>query len=168
MSYASHAASGIFEPTEACGRSEDPSVVSVDEASRRPDRAGELRGSIRTEDGLRSGHAAKRSKTVIPSVMLANGVAMPALGFGTWPMDDVEAESAVAAALRAGYRLIDTAEDYRNEAGVGRGVRASGVDRGEVFVTTRSSTSAGTVRKRCIERSRTAPSGWVWTGSTSC
>ncbi len=73
----------------------------------------------------------------IPSVSLANGVAMPALGLGTSPMDDAEAESAVAAALRAGYRLIDTAENYGNESGVGRGIRSSGVDRDEVFVTTK-------------------------------
>jgi 2,5-diketo-D-gluconate reductase A len=73
----------------------------------------------------------------IPAVTLANGVAMPALGFGTSPMDDAEAESAVAAALRAGYRLIDTAENYGNETGVGRGIRSSGIDRDEVFVTTK-------------------------------
>lgn len=72
-----------------------------------------------------------------PIVMLANGVAMPAVGFGTSPIGDAEAEQAVAAALRAGYRLIDTAENYRNEAGVGRGIRSSGVDRDEIFVTTK-------------------------------
>jgi 2,5-diketo-D-gluconate reductase A len=73
----------------------------------------------------------------IPTVTLANGVAMPALGLGTSPMGDRQAEEIVAAALRAGYRLIDTAENYRNEAGVGRGIRASGVDLDEVFVTTK-------------------------------
>jgi 2,5-diketo-D-gluconate reductase A len=73
----------------------------------------------------------------IPMVTLANGVAMPALGLGTSPMGDRQAEEIVTAALRAGYRLIDTAENYRNEAGVGRGIRASGVDRDEVFVTTK-------------------------------
>jgi 2,5-diketo-D-gluconate reductase A len=75
--------------------------------------------------------------TRVPTVTLANGVAMPALGFGTWPMDDLEAETAVAVALRAGYRLIDTAENYENESGVGRGIRSSGIDRDEVFVTTK-------------------------------
>ena len=75
--------------------------------------------------------------TGIPTVTLANGAAMPALGFGTSPMGDAETESAVEAALRAGYRLIDTAENYRNERGVGRGIRAGGVDRDEVFVTTK-------------------------------
>jgi 2,5-diketo-D-gluconate reductase A len=73
----------------------------------------------------------------IPSVTLANGVEMPALGLGTSPMGDRLAEGVVSAALRDGYRLIDTAENYRNEAGVGRGIRASGVDRDEIFVTTK-------------------------------
>jgi 2,5-diketo-D-gluconate reductase A len=62
---------------------------------------------------------------------------MPALGLSTSPMGDDEAETMVAAALAAGYRLIDTAENYRNERGVGRGIRASGVDRGELFITTK-------------------------------
>jgi len=75
--------------------------------------------------------------TDIPNVTLANGIEMPALGLGTSPMGDGQAEATVAAALQAGYRLIDTAENYRNEAGVGRGIRASGVDRDEVFVTTK-------------------------------
>jgi 2,5-diketo-D-gluconate reductase A len=52
-------------------------------------------------------------------------------------MSDDETETAVLAALGAGYRLIDTAENYRNEGGVGRAIRASGVDRDEVFVTTK-------------------------------
>jgi 2,5-diketo-D-gluconate reductase A len=52
-------------------------------------------------------------------------------------MGDGQAEAAVAEAIHAGYRLIDTAENYRNEPGVGRGIRASGIDRDEVFVTTK-------------------------------
>ncbi len=75
--------------------------------------------------------------TDIPNATLGNGIEMPALGLGTSPMGDGQAEAIVAAALRAGYGLIDTAENYRNEAGVGRGIRASGVDRDEVFVTTK-------------------------------
>ena len=47
----------------------------------------------------------------VPNVMLANGVAMPALGFGTSPMGDAETEQAVTAPIRTGYRLIDTAEN---------------------------------------------------------
>jgi 2,5-diketo-D-gluconate reductase A len=72
-----------------------------------------------------------------PLIELSNGVTMPALGLGTWPMDDKEAETAIAVAANAGYRLIDTAENYGNEVGVGRGIRASGVDRAEFFVTTK-------------------------------
>ena len=52
-------------------------------------------------------------------------------------MDDAETEATVAAAIGVGYRLIDTAENYGNERGVGRGIRASGIDRDEVFVTTK-------------------------------
>jgi 2,5-diketo-D-gluconate reductase A len=72
-------------------------------------------------------------------VTLSNGVAMPIIGYGTWPIPDREAEDMVAAALDVGYRLIDTAEMYRNEEGVGRGIRASGIDRDEAFVTTKLS-----------------------------
>jgi 2,5-diketo-D-gluconate reductase A len=72
-----------------------------------------------------------------PTVTLTNGVEMPHLGLGTWPMDDAEAEKTIALAIQGGYRLIDTAENYGNEAGVGRGIKASGVDRGEVFVTSK-------------------------------
>jgi 2,5-diketo-D-gluconate reductase A len=74
---------------------------------------------------------------IAPTVRLANGVEMPMLGFGTSPLDDRDAERMVRAALAAGYRLIDTAENYGNEAGVGRAIRAGGVDRDEVFVTTK-------------------------------
>ena len=72
-----------------------------------------------------------------PTVALLNGVAMPRMGLGTWPMDDAQAAVAVRGALDMGYRLIDTAENYRNEAGVGEGIRASGLKREEVFLTTK-------------------------------
>jgi 2,5-diketo-D-gluconate reductase A len=75
--------------------------------------------------------------TDVPNVTLANGVAMPALGLGTSPLSDLNTEAIVEAALRTGYRLIDTAENYRNEGGVGRAVRSSGLDRDDVFVTTK-------------------------------
>ena len=52
-------------------------------------------------------------------------------------MSDSETESAVKTAIETGYRLIDTAENYRNEAGVGRGIRASGIHREALFVTTK-------------------------------
>lgn len=68
---------------------------------------------------------------------LLHGAVIPRIGLGTWPMDDKQAERAVAAALESGYRLVDTAENYGNEHGVGRGVKASGVPRSEVFLTTK-------------------------------
>lgn len=72
------------------------------------------------------------------SVALNNGVRMPWLGLGVFQMEsDRETVSAVRTALQAGYRSIDTAALYRNEAGVGRAVRESGVPREEVFVTTK-------------------------------
>ncbi|MFG3338319.1 aldo/keto reductase [Glycomyces sp. NPDC048151] len=72
-----------------------------------------------------------------PTVELAHGAAMPLLGLGTWPMDDAEAERVVAEAIGLGYRLVDTAENYRNERGVGLGLKASGVAREDLFVTTK-------------------------------
>jgi len=72
-----------------------------------------------------------------PRLTLANGVEMPQLGLGTWPMNDAEATTTVAVALAMGYRLIDTAENYENERGVGEGIRQSGVARADIFVTTK-------------------------------
>jgi 2,5-diketo-D-gluconate reductase A len=74
---------------------------------------------------------------LVPTTMLNNGVAMPRLGLGTWPMTDDEAARAVASALKLGYRLVDTAENYGNEVGVGEGIKASGVPRDQLFVTTK-------------------------------
>lgn len=54
---------------------------------------------------------------------LSNGVRIPRLGLGTWVMTDEQAENAVVNAVKAGYRLIDTAEAYENEKGVGDGVK---------------------------------------------
>ncbi|MFF5343805.1 aldo/keto reductase [Streptomyces althioticus] len=75
--------------------------------------------------------------TSIPQHTLNDGTTIPALGLGTWPMDDAEAERAVTTALEAGYRLIDTAVNYRNETGVGRAVAGAGVPREEIVVTTK-------------------------------
>ncbi|MGP3689377.1 aldo/keto reductase [Streptomyces sp. IBSNAI002] len=73
----------------------------------------------------------------VPTVKLNNGTLMPQLGFGVWQVPDAEAERAVATALEAGYRSIDTAAVYGNEAGTGRGLAASGLAREELFVTTK-------------------------------
>jgi 2,5-diketo-D-gluconate reductase A len=75
--------------------------------------------------------------TTARTVTLRNGAEMPRLGLGTWPMDDGAAEATVAAAIGSGYRLVDTAENYGNERGVGRGLKASGVPREDLFVTTK-------------------------------
>ena len=69
---------------------------------------------------------------------LSNGVKIPCIGYGTWQTPDGETAAAcVKAALDAGYRHIDTAFAYGNEAGVGEGIRRSGVARDEIFVTTK-------------------------------
>lgn len=73
-----------------------------------------------------------------PSFTLSDGTAIPAIGYGTWQLHaEKEAPEAVRAALATGYRLIDTAANYHNEAGVGAGVRASDVPREEVLVSTK-------------------------------
>jgi len=71
------------------------------------------------------------------TVTLSNGVEMPLVGFGVYQIPPDDTERAVTAALATGYRSIDTAEAYRNEAGVGRAIAASGIPRGELFVTTK-------------------------------
>ncbi|MEU6126252.1 aldo/keto reductase [Streptomyces sp. NPDC047123] len=73
----------------------------------------------------------------VPPIILNNGVEMPQLGFGVWQVPDDEAEKAVALALEAGYRSIDTAAIYGNEEGTGKAIAASGVARDDLFVTTK-------------------------------
>lgn len=72
-----------------------------------------------------------------PAHTLNDGRTIPAVGLGTWPLDDDAAEEAVAGALERGYRLVDTALNYGNETGTGRGIARSGVPREDVFVTTK-------------------------------
>lgn len=71
------------------------------------------------------------------SVKLNNGIDMPMVGFGVYQVSDEDTEKAVLEALKAGYRLLDTAAVYGNEAGVGRAIKASGIPREEIFVTTK-------------------------------
>ena len=73
----------------------------------------------------------------VPNVLLNDGTSIPQLGFGVFKIDDDGAEVAVAHALEAGYRSIDTARIYDNEAGVGRAIRTSGIARDEIYVTTK-------------------------------
>ncbi|RSN26610.1 oxidoreductase [Streptomyces sp. WAC 05977] len=75
--------------------------------------------------------------TDIPTVKLNNGVEMPQLGFGVFQVPDEETTAAVKAALDAGYRSIDTAAVYGNEAGVGKALAESGIARDELFITTK-------------------------------
>ncbi|TDD55094.1 aldo/keto reductase [Saccharopolyspora elongata] len=74
---------------------------------------------------------------MVPTTTLNNGVEIPQLGFGVFQVPDAETTAAVAAALQAGYRSIDTATIYGNEAGVGRAIAESGIARDELFVTTK-------------------------------
>src|ERR1700735_1930634 len=73
----------------------------------------------------------------VPVVTLRSGAPMPMVGFGTWPMHGYQAKAAVTAALAAGYRHIDTATMYANETQVGHALQDSGLDRAEMFVTTK-------------------------------
>ncbi len=66
-----------------------------------------------------------------------HGLSMPVLGLGTWPMKGEECATAVAGALAMGYRHIDTAEMYGNEEAVGAGIRASGIARADIHLTTK-------------------------------
>jgi len=77
-------------------------------------------------------------KSIIDTTQLNNGVKMPWLGIGTWQVfDQNEAAKIVKMAIDAGYRSIDTAAGYRNEEGVGKGIRESGIPRSELFITTK-------------------------------
>lgn len=73
----------------------------------------------------------------VPDFTLNNGVTMPALGFGVFQTPPDETKTAVAEALRVGYRHIDTAAAYGNERGVGEAIRASGIERSQIFIETK-------------------------------
>ncbi|GAB3076907.1 aldo/keto reductase [Nocardioides zeae] len=73
----------------------------------------------------------------IPTVSLNNGTSIPQLGFGVYQVPPDETERAVLTAFEAGYRHIDTAQMYQNEAGVGRALRNSGLAREDVYITTK-------------------------------
>src|SRR4051812_41829203 len=78
----------------------------------------------------------------VPDITLNDGNAIPQLGFGVFQIDPADTAEAVQGALEIGYRHIDTAEMYENERGVGEGVRASGLDRGDVWVTSKLNNNA--------------------------
>jgi len=78
----------------------------------------------------------------IPNITLNNGLAIPQFGFGVFQIEPKDTAAAVSTALEAGYRHIDTAEMYGNEAEVGEAVAASGLDRSEVFLTSKLNNDA--------------------------
>ena len=75
--------------------------------------------------------------STVPNLTLNDGTQIPQLGFGVFQIAPDETAAAVRTALEIGYRHIDTAEMYQNEKGVGEGIRDSGIDRGEVYITSK-------------------------------
>jgi 2,5-diketo-D-gluconate reductase A len=75
--------------------------------------------------------------STVPNLILNDGTSIPQLGFGVFQIPPAETAAAVRTALEIGYRHIDTAEMYQNEKGVGDGIRDSGIDRAEVYVTSK-------------------------------
>lgn len=71
------------------------------------------------------------------NVILSNGKKMPIIGYGTWETPDIQAEQCIKYAIECGYRHIDTAAAYGNEAGVGKGIKNCGLKREEIFLTTK-------------------------------
>ena len=102
-------------------------------------------GQVNRGTGESSAPDLPRKETVvtsIPDVMLDNGQRIPQFGFGVFLIKPKDTEAAVTSALQAGYRHVDTAEMYGNEAQVGTAIAKSGLARGEVFVTTKLNNGA--------------------------
>ncbi|WP_433474207.1 aldo/keto reductase [Spirillospora sp. CA-142024] len=96
------------------------------------------------------------------TVNLPGGTALPLIGFGTWQLGSKTAYESVRAALEIGYRHIDTATLYKNEADVGQAVRDSGVDREQVFITTKLRPQDARRARRTLESSlRMLDTGYV-------
>lgn len=75
--------------------------------------------------------------TTSPNLTFNDGLTIPQLGYGVWQVEDKVAEEVVGKAFKAGYRHIDTAKIYGNEAGVGRAIASSGLSPEEMFITTK-------------------------------
>lgn len=102
------------------------------------------------------------SSTIIPYVTLSNGMQMPQLGCGTFTLKETTVDC-IKHAIEIGFRLFDTAQGYGNEAEVGQGIAESGIDRSELFVTSKVSTDAmrnGTVRES-LDKSISALGGYI-------
>src|SRR4051812_8690354 len=82
-------------------------------------------------------HRGPESVSPMPTVELRDGVRIPQLGFGVYKVAPDETAAAVRTALEVGYRHVDTATMYHNEQGVGRGIRDAGVERADVFITSK-------------------------------
>ena len=93
---------------------------------------------------------------VVPKVTLNNGVTVPQLGFGVFQVPQGQSQQVVEDALEAGYRHIDTAAAYGNEAGVGAAIASSGVPRDEVFITTKLRNGEHAAAAQAFEASRRA------------
>jgi len=93
---------------------------------------------------------------VVPKVTLNNGVTVPQLGFGVFQVPQGQTQQVIDDALEAGYRHIDTAAAYGNEAGVGAAIAASGVPRGDVFITTKLRNGEHATAAQAFEDSRRA------------
>ena len=87
------------------------------------------------------------------TVTLNNGMEMPLLGFGTYQLDENATAAAVLAALKTGYRLIDTAQYYGNEQTVGQAIRQSGIGRDQLFITTKTPLSGYAEAKAGVDDS---------------
>src|SRR3954454_15304536 len=125
--------------------------------NRQPDPALDRAGQRAGMAGDASGQAwsMTSSTSQVPQLPLDGGATIPQLGFGVFQVPPEETAEVVGRALDVGYRHIDTAAAYGNEAGVGEAVRASGLDRGEVFITTKCwNDSQGRERsRRSLEKS---------------
>src|SRR5690349_13751237 len=92
----------------------------------------------------------------VPELTLNNSVSIPQLGFGVFQVPPQETQKVVEDALEAGYRHIDTAAAYRNEAGVGAAIAASGIAREELFITTKLRNGEQANAAEAFENSRRA------------
>ncbi len=95
-------------------------------------------------------HALLSADSKVPLIKLNNGLLMPQLGFGTWTLTDKPAQY-VREAIEVGFRLVDTAQGYQNEAGVGQGIKDSGIARKEIFLTTKIGPDV--MRNRTVKQS---------------
>ncbi|CAE7656941.1 unnamed protein product, partial [Symbiodinium necroappetens] len=95
---------------------------------------------------------APTSSTVNRSIRLSNDLQMPVVGLGTTMLNGASGKEAILAALRAGYRLIDTAQAYENEAEVGEAILESGIPRSEIFIATKLSEEAWFRRGNAIRQ----------------